>query len=102
MTHEEFGAHKVGIGGFDSTRNRIEQHKKYGWALYRSTNFETAEIAYEVEQAVLAWLRLELALGQYLVLEQMPQGGHTETVDATEIDLATIWAKIKEFSRVKG
>ena len=33
-------------------------------------------------------------------LEQMPQGGHTETVDASEIDLATIWAKIEELSKV--
>jgi len=31
----------------------------------------------------------------------MPQGGWTETVDASEIDLPTIWAKVKELSRVK-
>jgi hypothetical protein len=31
----------------------------------------------------------------------MPQGGFTETVDAAEIDLQTIWAKIEEFSKVR-
>ena len=38
---------------------------------------------------------------KYLLSEQMPQGGHTETVDASEIDLPTIWAKVEELSRVK-
>jgi hypothetical protein len=32
----------------------------------------------------------------------MPKGGHTETVDASEIDLVTIWAKVKELSKVMG
>jgi len=31
----------------------------------------------------------------------MPQGGYSETVDASEIDLATIWAKVEQLSRVK-
>ena len=31
----------------------------------------------------------------------MPHGGYTETVDASEIDLPTIWAKVEELSRVK-
>jgi len=29
------------------------------------------------------------------------EGGHTETVDALEVDLPTIWAKVEELSRVK-
>ena len=56
--------------------------------------------AYEIEQAVLTWLRYDLDLQQYLLPEQMPQAGHTETVDASEIDLPTIWAKVEELSRV--
>ena len=31
----------------------------------------------------------------------MPQGGWTEIVDASEIDLPTIWAKFEEMNRVK-
>jgi hypothetical protein len=29
----------------------------------------------------------------------MPQAGWTETVDASEIDLPSIWSKIEEISR---
>jgi len=29
----------------------------------------------------------------------MPQGGWTETVDAAEIDLPTIWAKVEQLSK---
>jgi hypothetical protein len=36
-----------------------------------------------------------------LLPKQMPQGGHTETVDASEIELVTIWAKVEELSKVK-
>ena len=62
---------------------------------------DSAEAAYEIEQAVLTWLRDDLGLPQYLLPEQMPQRGHTETVDASEIDLRTIWAKVEELSRVE-
>jgi hypothetical protein len=31
----------------------------------------------------------------------MPQGGHTETVDASEIDLVKIWNKVEEIAKVK-
>jgi hypothetical protein len=34
-------------------------------------------------------------------LSQVPQAGWTETVDASEIDLPTIWAKVEELSKVK-
>jgi hypothetical protein len=86
---------------FALVANRIEQHKKHGWELYKSLDFETAELAYEAEQRILNWVRTELGLPQYLLIEQMPQGGHTETLDAAEIDLPTIWAKVEELSKVK-
>ena len=44
---------KVGIGGDTSKMNRINQHKKYGWALYKRLTLDTAEEAYEIEQAVI-------------------------------------------------
>jgi hypothetical protein len=101
MTHKSLGAHKIGIGGFASSVNRIEQHKKHEWELFKSLDFETAELAYEIEQFIINWIRNDLGLLQYLVIEQMPQGGHTETIDASEIDLSTIWAKVEELSKVK-
>ena len=100
MTNRELGAHKIGIGGNHSTTNRMEQHKKYGWELYKFLNFDTAETAYDLEQKILSWVRVDLGLLHYLLLEQMPQGGHTETLDASEIDLPTLWSKIEEMSPV--
>ena len=98
ITHKSFNSHKVGIGGFDSYNNRLEQHTKQGWEIYSQLDLDTGEEAYEIEQAVLNWLRNDLNLQQYLLPEQMPQAGHTETVDASEIDLPIIWAKVEELS----
>jgi hypothetical protein len=98
ITHKSFNSHKVGIGGFDSYNNRLEQHTKQGWEIYSQLDLDTGEEAYEIEQAVLNWLRNDLNLQQYLLPEQMPQAGHTETVDASEVDLPTIWAKVEELS----
>jgi len=100
ITHDSLNSHKIGIGGFDSSMDRLEKHIKQGWRTYRQLDLDTAEEAYEIEQGVLNWLRNDLGLQQYLLAEQMPQRGHTETVDASEIDLPTIWAKVEELSKV--
>lgn len=99
MVHPELNSFKVGVGGKSTRTDRISDHQKYGWILYNQASFETGESAYKLEQDILSWLRIELGLAKYLVAEQMPQGGHTETVDASEIDLPTIWAKVEEFGR---
>jgi recombinational DNA repair protein (RecF pathway) len=99
ITHTSLNSHKIGIGGFDSAMDRLDKHIKQGWKTYNKIDLNTAEEAYEIEQSVLNWLRSDLDLQQYLLSEQMPQRGHTETVDASEIDLPTIWAKVEELSR---
>jgi recombinational DNA repair protein (RecF pathway) len=99
MTNEELSAVKVGIGGESSRLNRINQHKKYGWTLYKRMNLHTAEEAYEIEQAVISWLRLDLGLPVFLTGQEMPQGGHTETFSADEIDSWTIWEEINRVAR---
>ena len=101
ITHTSLNSHKIGIGGFDSSIDRLDKHIKQGWKTYNKIDLDTAEEAYEIEQGVLNWIRSDLNLQQYLLLEQMPQRGHTETVDASEVDLPTIWAKVEELSRVK-
>lgn len=101
ITNKEMNSHKVGIGGFGTSSNRLERHLSLGWLSYRRLSFETAEQAYEIEQAVLNWIRDDLGLKPYLLPKQMPQGGHTETVDASEIDLPVIWEKIRHLSRAK-
>jgi recombinational DNA repair protein (RecF pathway) len=103
MTHQLLQSHKVGIGGSKRSRNRdrVIDHQKSGWKLYSRKDFETADIAFQIEQKVIDWLRQEKNLGIYLSEFEMPQGGYTETVDASEIDLPTIWAKVEELSKVK-
>jgi hypothetical protein len=49
---------------------------------------------------VFNWLREDKGLSVHLSEFEMPQGGYSETVDATEIELVTIWAKIKDLSKV--
>jgi recombinational DNA repair protein (RecF pathway) len=103
MTHQHLQSHKIGIGGSRRSRNRdrVIEHQKFGWKLHSRKDFETADDAFQVEQKVLIWLRQEMKLGVFLSESEMPQGGHTETVDASEIDLPTIWAKVEELSKVK-
>jgi len=96
ITHQQLNSHKIGIAGFSSSVDRLEMHIRHGWTVFATKNFDTAEEAYELEQRILAWLREDLDLPQYLLPEQMPQAGHTETVSAGEIDLETIWAKVLE------
>ena len=108
VNSEELGAHKIGIANIklfqisgNSTENqRIKDHIRLGWKLFKAKSFESGLDALEIEQQVLSWLKNSRGLTPHLSKEVMPQGGYTETVDASEIDLPTIWAKIEEFSTV--
>ncbi len=102
MTHQILQAHKIGIGGSKRSRNRdrVIQHQKSGWSLYSRKDFETANEAFQIEQKVIEWLRQERKLDVFLSELEMPQGGFSETVDASEIDLVTIWKKVEEFARL--
>jgi hypothetical protein len=64
-------------------------------------DFETGEDAFQIEQESLIWIRKTLKLPFHLSPDLMPQGGWTETVDASEIDVPTIWSKVEELSKVK-
>ena len=99
ITSTELVAHKIGISG--EKKKRVQQHHREGWETFKTLRFETGEKAYEVEQGILSWLSETFGWTPYLSREDMPQGGYTETVDASEIDLPTIWAKVEELSKVK-
>ena len=101
ISHEGYGAHKIGISGMHSKEDRLNDHAKNGWKLYKRKTFESADQTFEIEQEVLLWLREVKGLQPFLSLSEMPQRGWTETVDASEIDLPTIWAKVEELSKVK-
>jgi len=102
MVNHELNAIKLGIGGERRSRgrDRVKQHEKHGWKLYKKMSFETADLAFNVEQETLKWLRDKKKLQVFLSLEEMPQGGHTETIDASAIKMATVWAKVEAVSRL--
>jgi len=99
MSHKNFNSIKVGISNIGARQNRIKTHQSLGWQIYKKTNFKNAVQAEKIEREILNFLRIELGLIVHLHSKQMPQGGHTETVDATQIDLPTIWAKVEELSK---
>jgi hypothetical protein len=104
ITHPILNSHKIGIANSYKSRDlddRMYKHKKQGWHLYKTKNFVKLRNAFLVEQEIIKWLRVEVGLPIFLSDNQMPQGGWTETVDASEIDLPTIWAKVEELSKVK-
>jgi hypothetical protein len=101
MTNAVLGAHKVGVTNHKTRVNRVNEHKKNGWVIFKTYDFVNGDSAFEVEQKVLFWLRIDKNLSSFCSKEQMPQGGYTETVDASEIDLPTIWAKVEELSKIK-
>ena len=104
ITHDQMQAYKIGIANSYKSRkfdDRMYQHEKRGWKLYKKLNYETVKEASDIETKILKWLRIEVGLPVYLSQKDMPQGGHTETVDAAEIDLSSIWAKVQKLSKVK-
>lgn len=101
ITHQTLSAHKVGIANTTTRVNRIKEHQKFGWELFKKIDYDSGDEAFQIEQLVISWLRQEKGLGIHLSKEQLPQGGYSETVDATEIELVTIWAKVEELSKVK-
>lgn len=101
ITSNDLNAHKIGVSGKDIQTDRLKAHTKFGWKLYKRLDVHSGEAAFLIEQDVLSWLRNDLGLGIYAVKEQMPQGGYSETVDASEIELVTIWAKVLEVSRIE-
>ena len=104
ITHVQMQAHKIGIANSYKNRkfdDRMYKHQKQGWEIYKTKHFPTVKEASDIETAILKWLRIDVGLDFPLTAKLMPQGGHTETVDSSEIDLQTIWAKVLELSKVK-
>lgn len=102
ITHEKLGAHKIGVAGAAKHNERLNRHRAQGWKVYKHREFKVGEDAYNIEQYVINWLFEKKGLPPYLAPEQMPQGGSSETVDASEIGLTTIWAKVEELSKRKN
>ena len=95
ITNERLGAHKVGITNEAAKEKRLKKHEAEGWLTYKTLYFENGNDAFEIEQQILNWWRKELSLPMYLSSAEMPQGGHTETVDSNEVSLIDIWNQIE-------
>jgi DNA-directed RNA polymerase subunit RPC12/RpoP len=96
MKHEQLEAIKVGIGNVNRRQDRIKTHIREGWQLFYSFELDNGELALQLEQEVLSWLRQELHMPIYLSKKEMPQGGWTETVSADGITVLEIRAKFEE------
>jgi hypothetical protein len=101
ITNKELGAHKIGVAGAKKKNERLSQHRRGGWLVYKTRKYRRGSTAFNVEQKILYWIRVQKNLSVYLLPSEMPYGGSSETVDASEIDLATIWAKVEKLSRVR-
>ncbi len=99
ITHDDLLSHKVGITNVESKEDRLAKHLYQGWRVFKKRIYRDGNVAYEIEQATIEWLREECSLPIHLDRSQMPQGGWTETVDAREIDLQTIWSRVVSLSK---
>ncbi len=99
ITNDRLNSHKIGITNDAAKEKRLKKHSKEGWETYKTCYFNDGNEAFEVEQEILVWWRSELGLPIYLSNSEMPQGGFTETVNSSEIDLMTIWSQIEECSK---
>lgn len=72
---------KIGIS--DISGKRFASHRQKGWILIKYWWFSERDQARSVETIVLNKLREKY--GHFLNKSDMPQGGYTETFDATKI-----------------
>jgi hypothetical protein len=72
---------KIGIS--DISGKRFASHRTKGWILIKYWSFSERDIARLVETTVLNTLRQKH--GYFLNKADMPQGGYTETFDASKI-----------------
>ena len=81
--------------------DRTEPKNTGGYVGKGRKEFKKGVDAFNIEGRILRWLRYQKNLPPFLSVEQMPQAGWSETVDASAIELSSIWAKVQEFSKVK-
>jgi hypothetical protein len=92
VVSEALDAAKAGIT--KESRARLAQHEAEGWAVARTLHCR-GDVALLLEQDLIARWRTDLGLGPFLAKAQMPQGGYTETVHLSGIDIAAEWRWIR-------
>lgn len=94
VTHQDLRAIKVGCTSARS--NRLEYLERRGWTPYRHLAVETTRLARQIEQATLFELRFRLHVPPYLKVDQLPNGGWTETASAALIGAPEVWEIVCE------
>lgn len=84
LVHERLGALKIGIGKSEGKRLRVLG--RTGWKAISVWTDLPGPVAYRVEYRVLQWWNEDSELG-FVPSDDMPYGGHSETVDASTIDV---------------
>ena len=95
IAHPGYSAAKIGIT--DAAGSRLTKHSQRGWQVLATVRVP-GEQALSIEKEILDWWRGGLALPVHLGKQEMPQGGWTETVDSTEIDLAATIQRIRDLA----
>jgi len=96
LKHHEYQSIKVGISNNKSRPNRVRQHEINGWIHHKSINVLNGQIAEDIENEILRWIRIEKKLDIHLTKNLMKQGGHTETVNALKITIFEIQRKLEK------
>ena len=101
ITHNQFGAHKVGIANKSNVKStdRLYRHKQEGWETIEVWNFDDGYAVARIESHIFTIIRKDMAIPQYLIKGQMKFGGQTETMDANLISIPMIKKIIRKSIR---
>jgi hypothetical protein len=102
ISNPALGARKIGITNVG--KRRLASFAKSGWIQLLIEERQKGVVVRDVETAVLAWLRKDHALPQYLGKEDMgKEGGWTETFSEEGPSNVEVIGRIRlEFSKVEG
>ena len=92
----------VKIGCSSPSGRRIADHERFGWKLAWTVDVPTGDDAYNMEQAMLAWWRTDLALPPAYTRDRLPQTGYTETAPWDEMHPAHALAKVDQLAADLG
>ena len=81
----KLSAVKIGITGLNT--QRMDEHRRQGWEVVATWDFEVGLRAEQVEGTVLSWWRDELKAPKALMTAEMPQRGETETAWLADVDI---------------
>ena len=92
-------AFKIGVGVLAG--NRYSEHRRNGWVLVKYWYFKDRGQAFKVERLVLQTLKKRFISG-FVDKDMMPQGGFTETFDASQTSSVKIIKVVNKAIKISG